>query len=159
MFRGGDGQQISCCALEKKEKMKKQIKHWWHNNVSKATQKCCFALLCNTPLVACIAPFVLVSATGYYQVLAAPLHVCFVSVAVNQIMIFRTYLIWSIHADSCFECIAENLKSEMNTSESTVRIWESLARIHETCRDQRSEDKTSKPGFTTYQSPGQLLFS
>ena len=38
----------------------------------KATQKCCFALLCNTPLVACIAPFVLVSATGYYQVLAAP---------------------------------------------------------------------------------------
>ena len=27
MFRG-EGQQISCCALEKKGKMKKQIKQW-----------------------------------------------------------------------------------------------------------------------------------
>lgn len=44
----------------------------------------------------------------------------------------RAYLIWSFQVDSGTEWIAENLRSEMNTSLSTVRMWASLARIQDT---------------------------
>ena len=52
----------------------------------------------------------------------------------------QAYFICSVQAEEFAWWIAWNLGSEMKTSWSTVRIWASDARIHDTCKKRYTDD-------------------